>query len=1039
MSSIQFSVDLDTTKLEASIKQSNQTVGDWAKGVEQAGNSADKSFQKAGDSMREFASLSKSEMKESITIQKQAIKELEQELTKLEQIQSKANGKNLSNANLAVGGKKNEIASEKEMLVKMQNEQVLANEAEVASQGGLVSSLGKWAAGLMTVAAAMKVGKAIIESTETTAHAFEQVTTAAASATGVLFKAIATGDWSNFQQGMDRAVQGALDYVDAMEKLNNLQNEQKIRSSKYDIAIGKARADSFSADPEVVKKALTELVRLQKLKLTEEAGLVKQRYDLDLKKVADDNNINSKQLQQKIEYYSQYRDIIEKGEAYNIAVSNNEAAIRGRNDYGGEKRYQENKKALDELATELGSNANAYAKIATDFNKVPIPNRDALADQLAKSNTARAAIDINNRRDKQRLVGIEKSEQDARDAESKRIQDEKNKRSLEQVNYDTKIGRQRIDNQIALEQGLLDTQKDGAEKQRAQADLDYRKTLNDIAKQKADQLKEYNELNGGIDKKTGKKTSKYIAQLPGEDQAQLDQQAVIAKQKQANDLVVIEEKEAEKIRVIIDQLHDYRLTGIEKEKEAVKDKYDKEEKLAMDAMRFDLVASVAELRGKANAEIDRKYALQEIDYKEQIDSLNAQLSIKNETKLQKALFDIWKKSQLDKAAELEKGTPEEKKQAEVIKKGVDVETKKVDLKDWKDEVQYILGAANDLTAVLLKNNKLTQGEADWMNAGLSIAGKLISQDYLGAAITLIGGIMSSMPNEAQQFADKIEKINQLLKEQQRLIDLSSRSGGEAEARQKELETLRLKQAENQKELDKFLSAPKEIQNRSKKRIEELTQAVSDGKAAIEDAQQALDDLLTGGITQNSIADIIAQGFREGKTSVDDFATYMNDALLNAVTDIFKAEILGPQITDLGLYIKEALSDDVLTQAEKDEITRRTKLIADGKTPLWNDLTGALNLGNTLGSAQSSTLTGSIQRTLTEQTGGELAGLLRKSSDDGRQVRDYSKMAVDHLIGIEKNTLDTVTELKNCVLLLTESNANTAKTAKNTGPVSLRGF
>ena len=52
------------------------------------------------------------------------------------------------------------------------------------------------------------------------------------------------------------------------------------------------------------------------------------------------------------------------------------------------------------------------------------------------------------------------------------------------------------------------------------------------------------------------------------------------------------------------------------------------------------------------------------------------------------------------------------------------------------------------------------------------------------------------------------------------------------------------------------------------------------------------------------------------------------------------------------------------------------------------------------------LSGEITKTITEVTGTELAGLFRKMSDDGRIIRDYSKIAVSHLDMIQINTLRT---------------------------------
>jgi hypothetical protein len=66
----------------------------------------------------------------------------------------------------------------------------------------------------------------------------------------------------------------------------------------------------------------------------------------------------------------------------------------------------------------------------------------------------------------------------------------------------------------------------------------------------------------------------------------------------------------------------------------------------------------------------------------------------------------------------------------------------------------------------------------------------------------------------------------------------------------------------------------------------------------------------------------------------------------------------------------------------------------------------------------------IARQLTEETGAELAGLWRRSADDQRQMRDYTKEGITHLVAIEHNTYNTVEELRVAVNELRDINSNT---------------
>ena len=78
--------------------------------------------------------------------------------------------------------------------------------------------------------------------------------------------------------------------------------------------------------------------------------------------------------------------------------------------------------------------------------------------------------------------------------------------------------------------------------------------------------------------------------------------------------------------------------------------------------------------------------------------------------------------------------------------------------------------------------------------------------------------------------------------------------------------------------------------------------------------------------------------------MDDFAEYMNEVLRDAILNKFMSEMLGPAMTELQEYISLSLSDNVLTAEEKAEIDQRVKVIADSNKELWDDLSGALNMG-----------------------------------------------------------------------------------------------
>lgn len=514
-----FGVGADLTQLRADAKEAGNHFKEIGNTAVEAGNTIDKSFTK-----------STAQLKENIAEQKQLIAEIKNDIKNLSQA-----AKNPLNKD-AVGdlaGAKKALAEEQATLLGLQKQKQEAAAAEMAGNAGIVKSLTKWMGALFTVGAALKIAKSVMESTEAASQKWQVLTEQSASATTYFFKTIASGDWSNFLEGLGKAIAGAKEYVMAMEDLNNRANEQKIKSSDLDEKIGRARSESFSTDPAVVKAALIKLIALQKEKLTGEAKIANDTYEFKKKRIAEENGMSQKALEDNIQYYTKNKKVIDEGERYNALQDEltKKRLSRKAMDRKGEVEsadflLKEEKRIQAEM--EAIPNGAASGMAATKFGKVTFKERDELAELKAKAKTANAAIDINNRRDKQRLVGIEKQEEAERKANAEKALAERNRSIKEEGEYTTEIGKRRIAAAFEIEQLQLDIEKEGAEKRAKQADLIYKKTLSDLAIRKAEMIKRQNELSGGINAKTGKHSKSYNPNLPDEDQAQLDALAGLA-------------------------------------------------------------------------------------------------------------------------------------------------------------------------------------------------------------------------------------------------------------------------------------------------------------------------------------------------------------------------------------------------------------------------------------------------------------------------------------------------------------------------------
>jgi hypothetical protein len=311
--------------------------------------------------------------------------------------------------------------------------------------------------------------------------------------------------------------------------------------------------------------------------------------------------------------------------------------------------------------------------------------------------------------------------------------------------------------------------------------------------------------------------------------------------------------------------------------------------------------------------------------------------------------------------------------------------------------------------------------------------------YVGAAVSLFSTLMAAIPSQAAKFQAQIDLINKSLEKQQQLIALSARIGGGQEARQGDLDLLNKKKAANDAQMAKdqkimnswidFFGSKERAQADYNKRLEEG--AIID--ADILKSQQDYAEFITGGMTEMSIADSIAQGFEDGKSSAADFADTFNDFMRTAINGALE-DMLKPDVAAWYKKFAEYMtSDGGLNPWEVADLKIDwDKIIKNGEAnrEALYKITGISPSDGTL--SQPSSLTSTIQRSITEDTATEWVGLIRKQADDIRVTRDYSKLSVDRLIGIENNTLNTVTELQKLNVKTDQVISNTNKVYSGLG-------
>ena len=327
---------------------------------------------------------------------------------------------------------------------------------------------------------------------------------------------------------------------------------------------------------------------------------------------------------------------------------------------------------------------------------------------------------------------------------------------------------------------------------------------------------------------------------------------------------------------------------------------------------------------------------------------------------------------------------------------------------------------------------LDQQSSEVIAGMVNTLGQAASGNVVGAVASILSTVISAASDMFSKTEPWIESqadiIKDQLNEQERNIELAKNAGGLVPALQAKIEGLNTQLKFNQDTLnsliDRFTKEGHGELQLNANIIDYWKKQIQDTANLLIDANQQLDEALAGNATQSSIADAISQGFQDGKKSAEDFAdtfqNFMTTAINSSLEDMSK-----PAISEwYAKFAEDMASGGGLTDAEKADLKAQwDKIIAEGEANRQAAYAAAgINPDANIGSPQA--LSGQIAQNITEDTGSELAGLMRRIADDNGFNKDYNKQSVDHLVGIEANTAETVNQLKEAVIHLYNISENT---------------
>ncbi len=190
---------------------------------------------------------------------------------------------------------------------------------------------------------------------------------------------------------------------------------------------------------------------------------------------------------------------------------------------------------------------------------------------------------------------------------------------------------------------------------------------------------------------------------------------------------------------------------------------------------------------------------------------------------------------------------------------------------------------------------------------------------------------------------------------------------------------------------------------------EYLESIIDGAEKIEDITNQLNEQLTG-LSFDSAKDSLKDLLLDADTTMSDVADNFEDYMKKAIVGVIVDKMLQKRIQEWYDAFAEAMSDDVLTEDEKNYLNGLSNSIYEDAVAERDAAYEAA--GVDLNS--SSSTSGTVEQSITEDTANELVGLWNTTALYTRSVRDYTKLGVDHLVSIEANTYNTVLELQNAV-------------------------
>jgi tape measure domain-containing protein len=410
-------------------------------------------------------------------------------------------------------------------------------------------------------------------------------------------------------------------------------------------------------------------------------------------------------------------------------------------------------------------------KLATpDFSLDFKSNKDYLKSLLVEYAKFPEALELINLE----LAKLEKDKKGGKQAED--IQSNRNE-ALKKLNERYLADLEEFANfEAGISAGRIAEMEDSIDKEKKLNELAYANRIKAIEKEKIATLAL---LNDARDPKSPVITSFSATGYDPATQSAINDAGSAYTQDQLNAAQVFREANlksekdyAYKLKEIRRDMNDQFLTGMEKERAAIKEKYDDWEKKAIDAKDWDLVSDIFKARNTANDELYRQNELDQLDFKREIEYKKNEIANKgaiNQRKLDKANFDTYVKYERERIKILKSSVSVDKQ-----KEGLtDEQLLKLDEELFKEKQKQELKAqivegAKEFTSELIKHVNLSGELERGMGVVVDSFGKMSSGDYISGALSFLGAFSEVFtgkeddPNYLERQMESAQKLYSIM-------------------------------------------------------------------------------------------------------------------------------------------------------------------------------------------------------------------------------------------------------------------------------------